>query len=57
MPDGTYLKLGSPQTNYFSMVVIRVDMLLGEVIPLLQKACVIAVRYSVIRRQSRIRPK
>uniref|UniRef100_A0A452VFE0 Acyl-coenzyme A oxidase n=1 Tax=Ursus maritimus TaxID=29073 RepID=A0A452VFE0_URSMA len=56
LPDGTYLKLGSPQTNYFSMVVIRVDMLLGEVIPLLQKACVIAVRYSVIRRQSRIRP-
>ncbi|XP_002913577.1 peroxisomal acyl-coenzyme A oxidase 2 isoform X2 [Ailuropoda melanoleuca] len=56
LPDGTYFKLGSPQTNYFSMVVMRVDLLLGEIIPLLQKACVIAVRYSVIRRQSRIRP-
>lgn len=56
LPDGTYLKTGTPQTNYFSMVVARVDLLLSEIIPLLQKACVIAIRYSVIRRQSSTRP-
>nr|XP_054360633.1 peroxisomal acyl-coenzyme A oxidase 2 isoform X3 [Mirounga angustirostris] len=56
LPDGTYVKLGTLQTNYFSMVVLRVDLLLGEIIPLLQKACVIAIRYSVIRCQSSIRP-
>ncbi|KAF3829022.1 hypothetical protein GH733_003286 [Mirounga leonina] len=47
LPDGTYVKLGTLQTNYFSMVVLRVDLLLGEIIPLLQKACVIAIRYSL----------
>ena len=57
LPDGTYVKLGVPKSNYFSMVVMRVDILLGEVLPLLQKACVIAIRYSVIRRQSRLRPR
>lgn len=57
LPDGTYLKTGTPQTNYFSMVVARVDLLLSEIIPLLQKACVIAIRYSVIRRQSSTRPR
>lgn len=55
-PDGTYIKLGTPQSNYLSMVVIRVELLLGEIVPLLQKACCIAIRYSVIRRQSRLRP-
>ncbi|XP_055985242.1 peroxisomal acyl-coenzyme A oxidase 2 isoform X2 [Sorex fumeus] len=55
-PDGTYVKLGMPQSNYLSMVVLRVELLLGEILPLLQKACCIAVRYSVIRRQSRLRP-
>ena len=39
------------------MVAVRVDMLLGEVLPLLQKACTIAVRYAVVRRQSRLRPR
>lgn len=57
LPDGAYIKLGVPQTNYLSMVVVRVEVLLGEVIPLLQKACIIAIRYSVIRRQSRLRPR
>ncbi|XP_019840245.2 peroxisomal acyl-coenzyme A oxidase 2 isoform X3 [Bos indicus] len=56
LPDGTYVKLGVPKSNYLSMVVVRVDILLGEVLPLLQKACTIAVRYAVIRRQSRLRP-
>ncbi|XP_012494134.1 PREDICTED: peroxisomal acyl-coenzyme A oxidase 2 isoform X1 [Propithecus coquereli] len=56
LPDGTYIKLGTEQSNYLSMVVTRVEILLGEILPLLQKACVIATRYSVIRRQSRLRP-
>ncbi|XP_072641728.1 peroxisomal acyl-coenzyme A oxidase 2 isoform X1 [Canis lupus baileyi] len=56
LPDGTYLKVGSLQINYLSMVVMRVDLLLGEIIPMLQKACVIAIRYSVIRHQSSLRP-
>ncbi|XP_055270172.1 peroxisomal acyl-coenzyme A oxidase 2 isoform X3 [Moschus berezovskii] len=56
LPDGAYVQLGVPKSNYFSMVVVRVDILLGEVLPLLHKACVIAVRYSVIRRQSHLRP-
>lgn len=57
LPDGTYLKVGSLQINYLSMVVMRVDLLLGEIIPMLQKACVIAIRYSVIRHQSSLRPR
>ncbi|XP_037655126.1 peroxisomal acyl-coenzyme A oxidase 2 [Choloepus didactylus] len=56
LPDGTYTKLGVEQSNYLSMVVVRVDLLLGEIIPLLQKACVIATRYSVVRHQSRLQP-
>ncbi|VFV17557.1 peroxisomal acyl-coenzyme a oxidase 2 [Lynx pardinus] len=56
LPDGTYLKLGKLQINYLSMVITRVNLLWGEVTPILQKACVIAIRYSVIRRQSCLRP-
>ncbi|XP_005868481.1 PREDICTED: peroxisomal acyl-coenzyme A oxidase 2 [Myotis brandtii] len=56
LPDGTYIKLGTAQSNYLSMVVVRVGLLLDEINPLLEKACVIAIRYSVIRRQSRLRP-
>ncbi|XP_006892255.1 PREDICTED: peroxisomal acyl-coenzyme A oxidase 2 [Elephantulus edwardii] len=56
LPDGTYVKQGAARTNYFSMVVVRVHLLRDEILPLLQKACVIATRYSVIRRQSRLRP-
>ncbi|KAL2803598.1 peroxisomal acyl-coenzyme A oxidase 2 [Daubentonia madagascariensis] len=56
LPDGTYIRLGTAQNNYLSMVVMRVEILLGAILPLLQKACVIATRYSVIRRQSRLRP-
>ncbi|KAB1264350.1 Peroxisomal acyl-coenzyme A oxidase 2 [Camelus dromedarius] len=57
LPDGTYIKLGTAKANYLTMVVTRVDILLGEVIPMLEKACVIAIRYSVVRRQFRIRPR
>ncbi|XP_054451392.1 peroxisomal acyl-coenzyme A oxidase 2 [Pteronotus mesoamericanus] len=56
LPDGTYIKLGAAKSNYFAMVVTRVELLLGEITPMLQKACVIAIRYSVIRRQSQLRP-
>ncbi|XP_071078371.1 peroxisomal acyl-coenzyme A oxidase 2 isoform X2 [Desmodus rotundus] len=56
LPDGTYVTLGTAQSNYLAMVVSRVELLLGEIVPLLQKACVIAIRYSVIRRQSQLRP-
>lgn len=56
LPDGTYIKLGTEKSNYFSMVVVRVEVLMVEVLPLLQKACIIAIRYSVIRRQCQLRP-
>ncbi|XP_004864495.1 peroxisomal acyl-coenzyme A oxidase 2 isoform X2 [Heterocephalus glaber] len=56
LPDGTYIRFGIAQNNYLSMVVARVDILVNGVLPALQKACVIATRYSVIRRQSRLRP-
>ncbi|KAM5280027.1 peroxisomal acyl-coenzyme A oxidase 2 [Ctenodactylus gundi] len=56
LPDGTYIRLGTAQSNYLAMVVTRVHLLRAAILPLLQKACVIATRYSVIRRQSRIRP-
>uniref|UniRef100_A0A8C9PTM4 Acyl-coenzyme A oxidase n=1 Tax=Spermophilus dauricus TaxID=99837 RepID=A0A8C9PTM4_SPEDA len=56
LPDGTYVKFGTAQSNYLGMVVTRVRLLLTSILPLLQKACVIAVRYSVVRRQSRLRP-
>ncbi|XP_057560535.1 peroxisomal acyl-coenzyme A oxidase 2 isoform X2 [Hippopotamus amphibius kiboko] len=56
LPDGTYTKLGAAKSNYLGMVVVRVDILRDEATPLLQKACVIAIRYSVIRRQSQLRP-
>ncbi|XP_029774619.1 peroxisomal acyl-coenzyme A oxidase 2 isoform X2 [Suricata suricatta] len=56
LPDGTYLTHGRLQINYLSMVVTRVTLIGGEITPILQKACVIAVRYSVIRRQSHLRP-
>ncbi|XP_036594353.1 peroxisomal acyl-coenzyme A oxidase 2 isoform X2 [Trichosurus vulpecula] len=56
LPDGTYVKQGTPQSNYFSMIVVRVQMLPSEVISALMKACVIATRYSVVRRQSKIKP-
>ncbi|XP_072454915.1 peroxisomal acyl-coenzyme A oxidase 2 isoform X2 [Notamacropus eugenii] len=56
LPDGTYVKQGTPQSNYLAMTVIRVQLLGGEFLPILMKACVIATRYSVVRRQSKIKP-
>ncbi|XP_040850668.1 peroxisomal acyl-coenzyme A oxidase 2 [Ochotona curzoniae] len=56
LPDGTYIKRGAAQSNYLGMVVTRVKLLLASILPPLQKACVIAMRYSVIRRQGQLRP-
>nr|XP_034354854.1 peroxisomal acyl-coenzyme A oxidase 2 isoform X2 [Arvicanthis niloticus] len=56
LPDGTYQRLGTPQSNYLGMLVTRVQLLDKGILPSLQKACIIAMRYSVIRHQSRLRP-
>ncbi|XP_050017066.1 peroxisomal acyl-coenzyme A oxidase 2 isoform X2 [Alexandromys fortis] len=56
LPDGSYRRLGIPQSNYLAMLVTRVWLLLKGILPHLQKSCVIAVRYSVIRHQSPLRP-
>ncbi|EDL94161.1 acyl-Coenzyme A oxidase 2, branched chain, isoform CRA_b [Rattus norvegicus] len=56
LPDGTYQRLGTPQSNYLGMLVTRVQLLCKGILPSLQKACIIATRYSVIRHQSRLRP-
>ncbi|XP_032637700.1 peroxisomal acyl-coenzyme A oxidase 2 isoform X1 [Chelonoidis abingdonii] len=56
LPDGTYVKRGSDKINYLTMIVTRVHILWTEVIPMLLKACTIATRYSVVRRQSKLNP-
>ncbi|XP_019392295.1 PREDICTED: peroxisomal acyl-coenzyme A oxidase 2 isoform X1 [Crocodylus porosus] len=56
LADGTYVKRGSEKINYFNMIIIRVKMLSNEVVPTLMKACTIAIRYSVVRRQSELMP-
>ncbi|XP_073206996.1 peroxisomal acyl-coenzyme A oxidase 2 isoform X3 [Lepidochelys kempii] len=56
LPDGTYVKQGSDKINYLTMIVTRVQMLWTEVIPMLLRACTIAIRYSVVRRQSKLNP-
>ncbi|XP_032893235.1 LOW QUALITY PROTEIN: peroxisomal acyl-coenzyme A oxidase 2 [Amblyraja radiata] len=52
--DGSYIKQGSDRINYISMVFTRVGILSREILPALAKACVIAVRYSAVRRQSEL---
>ncbi|XP_051874078.1 peroxisomal acyl-coenzyme A oxidase 2-like isoform X2 [Pristis pectinata] len=54
--DGSYIKEGSDRINYISMVFTRVKLISRELIPALSKACVIAIRYSVVRRQSELKP-
>ncbi|ETE63784.1 Peroxisomal acyl-coenzyme A oxidase 2 [Ophiophagus hannah] len=56
LPDGQYKKQGSEKINYLTMVVVRVNMLQSSIIPCLMKACTIAIRYSVVRRQSELKP-
>ncbi|XP_067854919.1 peroxisomal acyl-coenzyme A oxidase 2-like isoform X2 [Heptranchias perlo] len=55
-PDGSYIKQGSDRINYISMVCTRARILSKELVPALSKACVIAIRYSVVRRQSELKP-
>ncbi|OBS68328.1 hypothetical protein A6R68_03136 [Neotoma lepida] len=57
LPDGTYRRLGTAQSNYLAMLVTRVWLVVKGILPSLQKSCVIAVRYSVIRHQSHLRPR
>ncbi|XP_067397371.1 peroxisomal acyl-coenzyme A oxidase 2 isoform X2 [Emydura macquarii macquarii] len=56
LPDGTYVKRGSDKINYLTMIVTRVQIIGREVTPMLMKACIIAIRYSVVRRQSELKP-
>ncbi|OPJ71943.1 peroxisomal acyl-coenzyme A oxidase 2 isoform A [Patagioenas fasciata monilis] len=55
-PDGTYIKRGSPKINYFTMTTVRISLISDEVILPLMKACTIAIRYSAVRRQSKLKP-
>ncbi|XP_018417949.1 PREDICTED: peroxisomal acyl-coenzyme A oxidase 2 [Nanorana parkeri] len=57
LPDGSYVKRGSDQINYFTMISVRVSMIGNEVVDSLKKACTIAVRYSAVRRQSELKPR
>ncbi|XP_061474753.1 peroxisomal acyl-coenzyme A oxidase 2 [Rhineura floridana] len=56
LPDGQYVKKGSEKINYLTMIVVRVSMVQNEVVLTLMKACTIAIRYSVVRRQSELKP-
>ncbi|KFV99113.1 Peroxisomal acyl-coenzyme A oxidase 2, partial [Eurypyga helias] len=55
-PDGTYVRRGSQKINYFTMTTVRISLISDEVIIPLMKACTIAIRYSVVRRQSKLKP-
>ncbi|NWI62927.1 ACOX2 oxidase, partial [Todus mexicanus] len=55
-PDGTYVRWGSQKINYFTMTNVRISLLSDEVIVPVMKACTIAIRYSVVRRQSKLKP-
>ncbi|XP_048404182.1 peroxisomal acyl-coenzyme A oxidase 2-like isoform X2 [Stegostoma tigrinum] len=54
--DGRYIKKGSDRINYIAMVFTRVKIITEEMVTALSKACVIAIRYSVVRRQSKLKP-
>ncbi|NXT77838.1 ACOX2 oxidase, partial [Zapornia atra] len=55
-PDGTYTRRGSEQINYLTMTTVRIALISDEVLVALMKACTIAIRYSVVRRQSKLKP-
>uniref|UniRef100_A0A8C7E9Y7 Acyl-coenzyme A oxidase n=1 Tax=Nothoprocta perdicaria TaxID=30464 RepID=A0A8C7E9Y7_NOTPE len=55
-PDGTYVRWGSQKINYFTMTSVRISILSDEAIVPLMKACTIAIRYSAVRRQSKLKP-
>ncbi|XP_029899458.1 peroxisomal acyl-coenzyme A oxidase 2 isoform X2 [Aquila chrysaetos chrysaetos] len=56
-PDGTYVRRGSQKINYFTMTTVRISLISDEVVIPLMKACTIAIRYSVVRRQSKLKPR
>ena len=49
--DGTYSREGNPKLLYGSMVYVRATIVEGSARALAQ-ACVIATRYSAVRRQT-----
>lgn len=55
-PDGTYVRRGSQKINYFTMTTVRISLISDEVLTPLMKACTIAIRYSAVRRQSKLKP-
>ncbi|KAL8212789.1 UNVERIFIED_CONTAM: hypothetical protein K2H54_058684 [Gekko kuhli] len=56
LSDGQYVKRGTDKINYLTMIVVRVAIIRTEVLTTLMKACTIAIRYSVVRRQSELKP-
>ncbi|GCC21904.1 hypothetical protein chiPu_0000286 [Chiloscyllium punctatum] len=54
--DGRYIKKSFDKINYIAMVLTRVKVIASEMVIPLSKACVIALRYSVVRRQSELKP-
>ncbi|CAG0919319.1 unnamed protein product [Notodromas monacha] len=56
LPDGTYVKPQNAKLSYGTMIFVRV-VISQEVVMQLQKAVTIAVRYSAVRRQSKIEPE
>ena len=55
LPDGTYQKLVSNKISYGTMVFVRA-FIVREMPLMLSRAVTIAVRYSVVRRQTQNRP-
>ncbi|XP_060077958.1 peroxisomal acyl-coenzyme A oxidase 1-like [Ylistrum balloti] len=55
LEDGTYLKPTNSKLSYGSMVMIRAGIV-SAVSRSLAQACVIAVRYSAVRRQTEVSP-
>ncbi|KAJ9577671.1 hypothetical protein L9F63_005751 [Diploptera punctata] len=55
LPDGSYVKAPSDKLTYGAMMFVRVIMLQGAAAQLAQ-ASTIAIRYSVVRRQSEMKP-
>ncbi|XP_033726863.1 peroxisomal acyl-coenzyme A oxidase 1-like [Pecten maximus] len=55
LKDGTYLKPENTKLSYGSMVMIRAGIV-GSVSRALAQACVIAIRYSAVRRQTEVSP-
>jgi hypothetical protein len=55
LQDGSYIRSASNKLTYVPMVYIRVVML-QHAAAYLAHACTIAIRYSAVRRQSKMKP-